>query len=493
MNITHIFGSSGAPSRKKIDAFVLAAGRGDLKDVKAFLDKYGNAFANSRYNEDGGSALRLALAQGRGDVAKELIARGADVNEGHTQGKDTLLMGCVRDNRPEMVRILLDAGADTRPVDFRGRNAFALAKRFHFNDVIQVFDPSFDATKAPDPEAVEEFVTAAGQGDLQKVKNYLGKYGKTYVDDMGAAAYTALSAAAHRGRIDVIRELHANGADLEIKDFAYSRTAVHLALECEQREAARELVRLGAAVDDDLLEIARRRKFEPEILREVEKRDNRSRRALDPSVPLLAPNESEVERFINGAGSGRLSDVLAFLDDFGPGHINDQGKYGSTAMSRAIFQGQNNIVKELEKRGVVIDTECLETAIRAGRWGLAKEFIDKAVAADEKCLMAALTNENTDCLKLVLDLMPHVDVKVYGNAATPLAVAAIVGKTDIVRELLDRGADLNAKTLAGDTPWQLAMDRGHTAVCQMLEAEAEYRERGKQPAAAPKSGPAAPV
>ena len=491
MGITGIFETSGAPSRNKIDAFVDAAGRGDLKSVTSFLDRHGNTFANSRYNVDGGSALFLALVRGHGEVAKELIARGADLKERNKWGDETLLIRLAREKFPGMVQLLLDAGSDPTEVNDRGQTALDVAKRLHSNDIIKVLDPSFDVTKAPDAATVKKFVEAAGKGDLAAVQDYLKKYGSAYVNDADENGLTALRVSAWNGHVPVILELHANGADLELKDSYYKRPAVHWAIDLGQPEAARTLIRLGATVDDETMEVAKRRKCEALILRELEKRDNRAQHAADPAVPLLSPDAGEVDKFVSDAGAGELASVAAFLEEFGGEHLNDRSKYGSTALLSAIWNGKGDMVKDLEKRGAVIDTECLERAIQAGRKDMTREFIGRGIAFDEKCLVAAVLEDDMDSFKLMLDRIPNVDMGIYSNSATLLILAGMQGKTDMARELLDRGANIDARTAAGNTAWELAMHFRHEGVAQLLEAEAEHRA-GAKAAPSTKVAPAIP-
>lgn len=54
----------------------------------------------------------------------------------------------------------------------------------------------------------------------------------------------------------------------------------------------------------------------------------------------------------------------------------------------------------------------------------------------------------------------------YGN--TPLHLAAYMGHTATVAELLDRGADVNAVNKYNNTPLHLAIDKGHTEAEELL-------------------------
>ena len=51
----------------------------------------------------------------------------------------------------------------------------------------------------------------------------------------------------------------------------------------------------------------------------------------------------------------------------------------------------------------------------------------------------------------------------------PLHQAAVAGREDLVRMLLDAGADKTARCDRGKTPAEYARERGHAAVAELLE------------------------
>ena len=62
------------------------------------------------------------------------------------------------------------------------------------------------------------------------------------------------------------------------------------------------------------------------------------------------------------------------------------------------------------------------------------------------------------------------------DGRTPLHYAACHGLVDTTRLLLDNGADLQSKSHKGKTPEDLAIAREHPHVAAMLKAEAVRRE-----------------
>ena len=84
--------------------------------------------------------------------------------------------------------------------------------------------------------------------------------------------------------------------------------------------------------------------------------------------------------------------------------------------------------------------------------------------------MFAVTNMHTDTAKALLD--HGADVNLMANdGSTALILAASSGATEIVRDLLSKGADVLAKlTQTGKTALMLAKEKGYTEIVELLQA-----------------------
>jgi ankyrin repeat protein len=72
------------PSQEEMDAFLGAAGKGDMAAVTAFLDRHPSPV--DRKNNRGNTALILAVEKGQREIAELLLARGAQVNLKNNNG-----------------------------------------------------------------------------------------------------------------------------------------------------------------------------------------------------------------------------------------------------------------------------------------------------------------------------------------------------------------------------------------------------------------------
>ncbi|MHC4534324.1 MAG: ankyrin repeat domain-containing protein [Planctomycetota bacterium] len=90
-----------------------AAGVGDLATVKAFLEK--GVDANARGISRGWTALHIAAINGHKEVIKLLLENGADVNAGHNLNR-TAAEYAIRGNHNDIVELLISKGADVSPL-----------------------------------------------------------------------------------------------------------------------------------------------------------------------------------------------------------------------------------------------------------------------------------------------------------------------------------------------------------------------------------------
>lgn len=96
----------------RLNAFGLACSQGNLEEVEKYIPQGNNtqiAMTNEVYEYDG---LYVAVYFGQVMVTKFLIEKGENVNNVYDENGTTLLLIACRNNRIDLARILLNAGAD---------------------------------------------------------------------------------------------------------------------------------------------------------------------------------------------------------------------------------------------------------------------------------------------------------------------------------------------------------------------------------------------
>ena len=93
---------------------------------------------------------------------------------------------------------------------------------------------------------------------------------------------------------------------------------------------------------------------------------------------------------------------------------------------------------------------------------------------DIKPILHASARGSFEAVKWIIDHGGEVN---FGNGCTALSSAAEDGYVEIVRILIDNGADLNGHKFRKETPLDLAMARGHMEIVELLE-DAEAQKNG---------------
>ena len=185
-----------------------------------------------RDGQDGWTPLHVAVAEGRPDIVRMLVEAGADVGartEHHRTPMHVALQHC-----PPLVPVLQELGAVTDA-----------ASAAYLDDVEQLTRQLDDGAALSHPDS----------GDLLTWAAYGGATGTArLLLDRGADADAgALHAAAERGRLELVRMLLDAGADIDRVDPATGRAPLHAAITAgpdgESAEVVRVLLEAGADVN----------------------------------------------------------------------------------------------------------------------------------------------------------------------------------------------------------------------------------------------------
>jgi hypothetical protein len=103
-----------------------------------------------------------------------------------------------------------------------------------------------------------------------------------------------------------------------------------------------------------------------------------------------------------------------------------------------------------------------QRALHANNYGMAVELLDAGAKLEEKDLnlVWAVGTGRTDIVRRFIEEGANVHVKTLGG--TPIQAAASGGHAEIIRVLVDHGADIDAAASIFGTPLQRAVERNHT-------------------------------
>ncbi|MCW8838680.1 MAG: ankyrin repeat domain-containing protein [Thiovulaceae bacterium] len=101
--------------------------KSDLESFKSTVDNLENI--NIQHEKYGWTLLHMAIRRDEREMVKYLLDKGADINKVDGVGW-TPLMEAIMDDMPELCKTLVDAGADKTIVNKRGVTAPMLAQKF---------------------------------------------------------------------------------------------------------------------------------------------------------------------------------------------------------------------------------------------------------------------------------------------------------------------------------------------------------------------------
>jgi ankyrin repeat protein len=144
--------------------------------------------------------------------------------------------------------------------------------------------------------------------------------------------------------------------------------------------------------------------------------------------------------------------------------VNPNAKSGSgkTALMFAAEKGHADVVQELIKAGAEVDiAQMLQVTSNEG-------LKQKIVATEE--LFKAVEENNVELLNESIKAEAYVDAVLGKYHCTPLVLAAEQGYAEIVKVLIEAGADVNVRDKEGKTALILAVEEDHANVVQKLIA-----------------------
>lgn len=291
-------------------------------------------------------------------------------------------------------------------------------------------------------------ITAVMDEDVRQITNIVQDYGMGYVPEWNKG-YTLLGKALTRWRKMSARELIRLGAKIDEPDQKNSIVPLCRALSREMMEEAWLLIHRGARLDADnddsgnrpIHELIKDRNFGSKRIRTTSRR--MLRYLIRQGVDLTAKNR-EGEAAIHLAAKQNLWDLFYVLLEEGS-TINLEDDKGRTALFYAVEGRQERKVDKLLRMGAGVNH-----ADNQGMTPLMMVFnkqVDHVheIRDDWSSEYATLIN----IVKILIKFGAKVNQCTTEEGITALHMAAHRGYEEITRMLLINGADINAKTKKG--------------------------------------------
>lgn len=385
-------------------------------------------------------SLHAAVRTGRIEAVKELLAKGADVNARDRLGSTPLLDAVWNGNAP-LVELLIAKGADVNAVHLEaGSTALEYAVLISRADLVSRLLAAHADLHHKHRSGQSIVHIAAGRGNAPVLELLAAAGADVHATD--ANANSPLDEAVAHNRLEAVRFLIGKGLSASKRSEVDGRGPLHEACVKGYADLIPVLVSAGA---------------------DPEAGDHSGQSPLD--LALAYKNVSAVKMLLD-SGNG---DVRRTLQSAGK------------AMESATMRGQVEIVRLLLASGLDVNratpngTTYLHDAALKGQARVAVALLDAGAKLEARNasggtpLHDAALGGDVKTITLLLDRGAAIDVTDAESGATPLMLAAALGRNAAVELLIRRGADVRLKDRSGLTALDRAQRADDTETVRLLK------------------------
>ena len=396
----------------------------DGEMVELLISKRADLNATVSFN--GGTPLHYAASAGQTKAVQLLVAAGANSHARCNEGRTPL--DWARDRRDESRRNVV---AESNPAI----RSTLTERAMRTNEVVEYLSETTGVGNAATAQ------NAAPQARPQQNVTQPTRADRDEIDRIDQFGNTALHRAAGDGNLVEIRNLIANGANVNARN-RNGETPLHSATASNDNvEVIKFLVANGADVN-----------------------------AQDEwgGMPFFIMRNVEIAEFILSQGFD----------------VNTKCERGRTPLHVAVFNDNAEVVKFLIANGADVNAQDeegtpLHLALLERNVEIAKFLITQGADVNAKdvdgmsSLAYAVNNNAFEIVRLLVSEGADVNfktAKVPGipDGITPLHFAAANGSVEVARFLVSEGADVNVRNSEGHTPLNVARMRNNTAMVQYL-------------------------
>lgn len=454
----------------------------DLTQVEHLLE------AGAELNPSGwDTELPLVAAVYRGNPAiiQTLIAAGADLDKLDFSVDAHPIGMAIKQNRPDLVKLLLDAGASPEGGDLSWTGLTVAIEKNNLPILQMLLEAGADPNRNME-DGDRAIMHAAEHGNLEMVKLLIAHGADVNAWSQGGTALMDAAQNAHQAVYDYLYPL----MDAEIRRYAdkHGQKEIERAIKRKAREANKLAEKLGdAALFGKLAKVQQLldEGADPNAITECGKSSlimaamyghknviaALLNAGADPNLGCDGEFDEGTTALMHIASSffaSNRAEVIKLLVERGA-NVNAQNNKGQTAL---IVAGQNaDAVKALIDAGADVNIRDNEgnTAMMLGTWAI-QQLLRQAGASEvglnDVALFEAAYEGNLTKLEELLQAGANVN---YKDGAA-LEAAAGKGNVAIVARLIEAGADVNLGWKTGFTPIASAAYQGHLNVVERLLA-----------------------
>ncbi|XP_065914614.1 uncharacterized protein [Dysidea avara] len=464
--------ASLAPTKAEVLQLLRAAEVGDVATILSLITKLD---IDTRGPSDlpwlERTPLMIAAEYNRQDVVKMLLNKGADLNA-RDEWERTPLMIAAEYNRQDVVKMLLNKGADLNARDERGRSALSIALWEGNEELAGALITAGADIKITD-NAGNTMLMCAAEGGCTKVASDLLNTGSIDINAVNKRGRSALSIALEEGNEELAGALITAGADIKITDIA-GNTMLMCAAEGGCTKVASDLLNTGSidinAVNKDgwsALTIA------------ICDGNEELAGALITAGADIKITDNYGNTMLMCAAEGGCTKVASDLLNTGSIDINAVNEDGDSGLSRALWKGNEELAGALITAGadIKITDNNGNSLLHSAAQGNCSSVIGELVKAGldvnivnkygRSALSIALYEGNEELAGALITA--GADIKITDNVGDSLLHRAALGNcSSVIGELVKAGLDVNIVNKDGDSALSIALWEGNEELAGAL-------------------------
>lgn len=465
--------------------FLDASLTGDIDTVRRFLDQVN---INVK-NEFGFTSLMFASMKNYVEMVQLLLERGADVNSQNEKGASALFYASM-EGHIDIAKLLLDKGADVNATTFRNETALSVAvSNSQQNEIVKLLLNRGAKVKIEGKPLPSNLLTIPiMSSDIELIELLLDKGALNLTDITGKTPLNV--ALEQKDRENIVQLLLDKGADVnsalfyvlkkmdELSNFSYDHTKYLSMIKFLLQHGADVNAKFGKKIT--LLMIAA--EYGDEELAEF---------LLSHGADVNEKNDNDYTALMYAVFYGKSPRIVQLLLEKGANRditFKTYGEEDTSLLDVAISKGNVSIVKLLidgadmdhvnHALGYLFETLKMDDPSASEKYPIIKLLLEKGANPNLKLkyegnelnplklALLKLRSKSKDIVELLID--HGADVNNTDSRYTALLFSSQKGYTSLVKLLLEKGADVNAKTPNKNTALILASANGHVSIVEML-------------------------